>query len=75
MLKLKVIATRVFSLAIFILFSAALLEDEIKLPQTEKIIFGGNTNYPSFRIGKKRLSCIFEQVVTIMDMLRLSDRK
>ena len=23
------------------LFSAALLEDEIKLPQTEKIIFGG----------------------------------
>jgi hypothetical protein len=43
MLKLKVNATR-FSLAIFILFSAALLEDEIKLPQTEKIIFGGNTD-------------------------------
>ena len=43
MLKLKVNATR-FSLAIFILFFVALLEDEIKLPQTEKIIFGGNIN-------------------------------
>jgi hypothetical protein len=38
------------------LFSAALLEDEIKLPQTEKIIFGGNTNNTfSFLCDLRRL--------------------